>query len=49
MKERKGYFERVVTNMQSVLLDPDLINVTMQYLCQLARWLCLQLSGKTQE
>ena len=42
LKERKTFFQRVATNMQTVLLDPSLLTQSMQYFCQLAKWMCMQ-------
>lgn len=42
LKERKAFIQRVVANMQTVLLDSDLISLSMCFFCQLARWLCMQ-------
>ena len=45
LKERKTFFQRVVANMQGVLLDSDILTLCMQYFCQLAQWMSLQACG----
>ena len=42
--------QKMVTNMEGLILeDTETLGLTMTFLCQLARWLCLQLAGPDEE
>ena len=44
-KDRVELQQKAHRNLLGLILDPELIQHSMQYYCSLAEWLCLQITA----
>jgi len=45
VKERLDYCQKMHQNMLALILDPELLQHSMQFYCSLAEWLSLQITA----